>query len=231
MNNPRRFQLDESLLNRARQVLRHRRRLFWILGGACSGKSTLSAYLSKKKGISSYDMDAHIFGEYMPRYSRRDHPASREWFDQPNPLEWILSLSWEEFDSLNAATNIEYLDLFAQDIFQMDADRSLIVDGGIAHPALLARVLDPTQLVCLKRTASENRRAWEMDENRAEMKRSVLALPDGEAAWRKFLCFDQCLTETLLRECEESHIRIVALDSTVPVPEIAGLVLRYWRLS
>ncbi|MGE5261892.1 MAG: AAA family ATPase [Acidobacteriota bacterium] len=231
MNTPRQFPIDEHLLNRARQVLCRRRQIFWILGGACSGKTTLSAHLSKKKGISVYDMDAHIFSEYMPRYSRRDHPASRAWFDQPNPLEWILSLSWEEFDALNAATNIEYLDLFAQDICQMDADRTLIVDGGIAHPALLARVLDPTQLVCLKRDASENQRSWEVDENRADMKQSVLALPDGETAWRKFLCFDQCLTETLLKECQETLIKIVAVDSTVPFSEIADLVLRYWRLS
>lgn len=231
MNTPRRFPIDGPLLNRARQALCHRRRLFWILGGACSGKTTLSAYLTKKKGISGYDMDAHIFGEYMPRYSRLDHPVSREWFDQPNALEWILSLSWEEFDSLNAATNVEYLDLFAQDVCQMDADRVLIVDGGIAHPALLAQVLDHAQLVCLTRTASDSRRAWETDENRAEMKQSVLALPDGEAAWRKFLYFDQCLTETLLRECQENHIKMVKFDPTVPVAEIASLVLRHWHLA
>lgn len=212
-------------------MLCRRRQIFWILGGACSGKTTLGAHLSKKKGISVYDMDAHIFGKYMPRYSRQNHPASREWFDQPNSLQWILSLSWEEFDALNAATNVEYLHLFSQDVCQMDADLSLIVDGGIAHPALLAQVLDPAQLVCLKRTASENLRAWETDENRADMKQSILALPDGETAWRKFLHFDQCLTETLLRECRENHIKIVGLDPGTLVSELASLVLRYWHLS
>ncbi len=236
VNTLKRFPVNSSLLERARAVLCNRPRLYWVLGGACSGKSTLCAYLAKEKGIPIYDMDAHIFGDYAPRYTLQDHPASREWFDQPNPLEWALSLSWQEFDALNAATNVESLDLFAKDVGEMDPDQALVVDGGMAHPALVAQALNPSQLLCLARNPADarrgqgSRRAWETDPARADMKRSVLALPGGEEAWDKFLRFDQCLTETLLDECRQNGIRIVEFQSVACIDQVAAIILPHWQL-
>ena len=37
------------------------------------------------------------------------------WFTAANPLHWMLSLPWAEFDALYRAANAETLDLLADD--------------------------------------------------------------------------------------------------------------------
>ena len=59
------------------------------------------------------------------------------------------------------------------------------------------------------------------------MKAEVLALPDGETLWQRFLDYDRRLTETLGRESRACGIQIVAWgkDDTV-----TGLSMRTLNL-
>jgi shikimate kinase len=43
--------------------------LYWILGGAGSGKTSICQHLSTQFGLPVYDMDAHIYGTYHSRFS------------------------------------------------------------------------------------------------------------------------------------------------------------------
>ncbi len=59
------FAVNETFLAKARNVLASRRNLYWVVGGSCSGKSTLCCNLSAAYGVPVYDMDAQIFGGYQ----------------------------------------------------------------------------------------------------------------------------------------------------------------------
>ncbi len=135
------FIVNEAFLAKARTVLADRRRVYWIVGGSCSGKSTLCRNLSAAYDIPVYDMDAQIFGGYQGRYTPERHPASLAWFGADDPLAWALALSLDDWYHLNRATHAEYLDLLADDLLAGDPSGALLIDGGITNPALLAQVM------------------------------------------------------------------------------------------
>src|SRR5512139_217497 len=110
------FTIDHQLLTQARASLSERKRLYWIVGGAGSGKTSVCQFLSTQFGLLVYDMDAHIYGDYHGRFTEERHPVNWAWSTAENGLAWLLDMSWEEFDGFNQAALPEYLDLLASDL-------------------------------------------------------------------------------------------------------------------
>jgi len=103
------FSADPSLLEKARSALSARADLYCVIGGACTGKSTVCRALAEATEMALIDMDQRIYGGFS--FDPARHPAVSAWFSADNPLAWMLSQSWPDFDALNRATNAEYLDL------------------------------------------------------------------------------------------------------------------------
>jgi hypothetical protein len=224
------FQPNKQLLLRAGQLLARFDQIYWVLGGAASGKSTVCRAIADQTDTAVYDMDAHIFGKYMGRYDEKRHPASLAWFTAVSPLAWILSLSPTEFDSLNRAANVEYLDLLAGDLRQNQPNGPLLVDGGLTHPALLAQVLPVERIVCLVVDTAVSHHAWNHDPDRAEMKQSILKLPDSAAAWQKFLVFDDQINQTMKAESQSAGIKILQRDSNTSLTEMVHKICAHFRI-
>jgi hypothetical protein len=58
------------------------------------------------------------------------------------------------------------------------------------------------------------------------MKAAVGALPNPEAAWRKFLEFDQRINATILKECLENEIPVCLRNEGESIEEVAGGISR-----
>jgi len=212
-----RFQVNRALVKRARDALSPHKRLFWVIGGAGSGKTTTCRVLSASYTMPVYDMDARIYGTYHSRFARERHPVNWEWSTSGNGLAWLLALTWDSFECFNRAALPEYLDLLAEDIGSGDADGGLMVDGGISNPALLAQMVPVGQVVCLARPECAGASVWEGSGERREMKEAILRLAEPEQAWRQFLAFDEKITQAILKECQDSGIPICRrADGTTP---------------
>jgi hypothetical protein len=217
------FPLNEDLIARARAVLAPRRDIYWIIGASCAGKSTVCRRLACETDIALYDMDEHIYGSYMSRYSQERHPACRTWFSAPSPLAWALSQSPREFDALNRAVEAECLDLFADDVATV-CQYPLLVDGGITHPSVLASVTSPERIFCIETTAAERVGRWETSDDRAEMKGWILALQDPEAMWQRFLHFDEMIAQTIAAECRAAGIRTCLRNDGTSVEALVNAI-------
>ena len=220
-----RFSVNHALLAQAHEKLSGRR-LFWIVGGAGSGKTTLCQALSLRLALPVYDMDAHIYGSYHGRLSPTRHPVNTAWSAAPDGLAWLLRLSWDQFDSFNRAALPEYLDLLCDDLDEADPSDAMLVDGGLCNPGLLAQVLPACQIACLAAPELSSATIWEQSAERAAMKEVISQLPNPEASWRTFLEFDTRITQTILSECRESGITIYRRDEATSVEELAGHVGR-----
>jgi hypothetical protein len=214
---PMRFQINRALVKRAQEALSPHKRLFWVIGGAGSGKTTICRVLSASYTMPVYDMDAHIYGTYHSRFTRERHPVNWERSTSGNGLAWLLALTWDSFECFNRAALPEYLDLLAEDIGPGDADSGLIVDGGISSPALLAQMVPVGQVVCLARPECAGASIWEGGGERRGMKEAILRLAEPEQAWRQFLALDEKTTGAILKECQESGIAVCRrADGTTP---------------
>lgn len=215
------FATDSNLLNSARVILGKRRHFLWLIGGSGSGKTTLSRAIAARTGMALYDVDEAFFSRYTVDPER--HPATTAWFTAENSLGWMLSLPWEEFNALYRAVNAETLDLLAGELAGRP-DEPLVIDGGITHPSVLARVIPVDQIVCLERAETDRAQEWEVAPARAAMKAGVLALPDGPAMWRRFLEYDRQLTGTIGRESRECGVQVLAWDKTADVEDLVKTV-------
>lgn len=220
------YSINETLLAQSHTVLSGRRGLFWILGGAGSGKTTLCRHLSKRFDIPIYDMDAQIYGAYHSRFTQERHPINYRWSSAQNGLAWLLQMSWDEFDAFHRAALPEYLDLLAEDLRAQDFDAGLLIDGGIWHPALLAKAIPTPQIVCLAAPWLSSAQIWEANAERRAMQEFVHQLPEPEKAWHTFLEFDCRITGTLLRECRENDIAIHVRTANESVDESCATVAR-----
>ena len=212
------FDVDTKLLERAAAVLHGRKALTWLIGGSGSGKTTLSRAVAARTGIPVYDMDKAFFGRF--RFDPSRHPATTAWFAAENPLGWMLSLPWPEFDALYRASNAEMLDLLAAEL-DGRPEEPLLIDGDVTHPSVLVHAIPTARILCLERAEAERAREWETAAGRAEMKAAVLALPDGAAMWSRFLDYDCRMTETIGRESREWGVRLMAWDGTVDQDTVA----------
>lgn len=220
------FEVDRSLVLEAARRLESARGLRWVIGGACSGKSSICRTVSRWTGVPVYDMDEQVYGRYLSRYSACRHPASTAWLKRSDGLAWVLSLPWEAFDALNRATNAEFLDLMSRDVSERFGDRPVLVDGGITHPSVLVAAIDPARIACLTVATSESRRIWEEDEARAEMRRAVERLPGGTGRWATFLAFDARMSTTIDREAREHGVAVIERSEGMSVEELSRTVMR-----
>jgi len=224
-----RFTINRALLAQARERLGSRPGLYWVVGGAGSGKTTVCRALAARLGIALYDMDAHIYGEYHQRFSPQKHPVNTAWATASNGLAWLLEMSWDEFDRFNRAALPEYLDLLSKDLAATEPNARVLIDGGISNPALLAQAIPAQRIACLAAPGQSGVQVWEEDEERKGMREAVYQLPNPEEAWGKFLEFDRRLTQTILDECRESGIPVYVRDEGTSVDELAERVVRGWE--
>jgi hypothetical protein len=200
------FRVDERLLAECRSAMADDPRVFWLVGGAGSGKSTIARAMHEDLGIGIFDMDARIYGSYHARFSPARHPASSAWSAAPDGLSWLLEMTWEEFDAFSRASLPEYLDLFVADLAAIDAASPIIVDGGVWTPALLARVVPSARILHLRGPYTDSLALWDQPGERSGMRDAILALPSGQERWSRFLDFGRRITHTIAVESEGTGI-------------------------
>lgn len=221
MNNPTHFSIDKHLLADARASLSKREKLYWIVGGAGAGKTTICRAISAQNNIELYDMDAHIYGAYHGRFSPQKHPVNYAWSTAGSGLQWLLDMTWEEFNNFNQAAIAEYLNLLAEDLDLIPANECVLVDGGICNPAQIAKVIPTHQIVCLAVSERPSAEIWEANDERLAMKDAIFQLPDPEQLWRKFLEFDSQITRTILAESYENNIPVCTRRDQETIEEFA----------
>jgi hypothetical protein len=217
------FPINTALIVQAGKVLSRRERLFWIIGGAGSGKTSVCSIISALHSLPVYDMDAHIYGTYHNRFSPDRHPVNTAWSTSENGLAWLLSMPWDEFNNFNQAALPEYLDLLAGDLAETPPDSPLLIDGGITNPAMLTKVLPLHQIICLAVKPGVN--VWEGVDRQA-MKEAIFQLPEPERAWHRFLEFNNQINRTIEAECRENNIKICQPRLSASVEDLAKDVAR-----
>lgn len=227
------FTLNYPVLSLCRATLWATNNVYWLVGGAGSGKTTISQALGARYHLPVYDMDAHIYGSYHTRFTAERHPVNWAWAAAPQGLAWLLAMTWEEFHQFNRAALVEYLDLLCEDLRASPPEAGLVVDGGICNPGVLTHALPPSRVVCLANPGVSSVALWEGTAERRAMKDMVyaLGLPQPAEAWQKFLDFDHAINTTLLEECQQSGVTVLTRGANELVAELTTRVAQTLGLA
>jgi hypothetical protein len=192
---------------------------FWILGGACAGKSTAARALAAEVGAEVVDVDGRLYGSYFPQYNPKSTPALHTQFYHPNSLDWALSLSWDAYNAHTRQADQELLTLLFAELNTLPAALR-IVDGGFSHPLVLSPPLPAAQIVCLTIPDALRVRIWEEAPDRQEMRDWISALPHPAEKWRTFLEFDKQIDRQLQDEAAQAGIPIIHRTEETPLPAL-----------
>ena len=223
--------MDCNLEAITREILATRPRLYFLIGGSCTGKTTLTQAFATQQGLPVIDMDAHIYGDYHARFTAEAHPSNYAWSKAENGLAWLLAKSWPEFDQFNAESNAEYLTLLAEDLLAYDPQKPLLVDGGFSKPGVLAQFVPVAQIICLALPQGVSGRIWDTATERRPMKEMVQQLAYPPDAWDRFLAFDAQISQTMVAESEQQGIRVLTRVESSTVAELVEQIADYWGIA
>jgi len=111
---------------------------------------------------------------------------------------------------------------YLTDIQKIDENQAILVDGGITNPAILAKVMDPHKICCIKICDNLCIRIWEDDEERQPMKKMIFQLPSPKDKWSKFLNTNILMNQQIEAECKENDIRIFFRQDETTVDEMVN---------
>jgi len=159
-------------------ILRHYlRNTYFITGGLCGGKTTISTYLAQKYGVALYNWDEK-YSEHKaisdPVYQPEMHRHYDDWeayFSRP-PSEWAASLE----RSIREHVLIAIVDLIHQ-----ASDEIMIVDGVFPYE-ILERISVPERCVFLYATMEVIRRDNFRREDKQDMLACIMRLNNPEQA-------------------------------------------------
>jgi hypothetical protein len=225
MRDEERFPLDASLLARARTALGPRRRTWFVVGGAGTGKTTVCAEIGRRAGIPVLDMDARMYGSWHGSFDPLRHPASHAWSAAPDPLAWQLGLDPEGFLAFHAATTAEALDLLVDQFGAIEPGAPVLVDGGFGRPVVLAAAVPPARIACLSLPARLRERVWTEAEERRGFLDAVAAVPTVADPVAAFLALGARLDEEMARDATRAGIAILERDEGTTVATLAARVV------
>ena len=133
-------------------------------------------------------------------------------------------MSWETVNNFNQAALPEYLDLLSEDIASIDPNHSILIDGGISNPALLAQAIPAKQIICLTNPGQSSQEIWEGSPERLAMKDFIFQLPHPEQAWQTFLEFDANITQTMQEESQQQGITVCSRSESESVAKFSQRV-------
>ncbi|BCG57178.1 hypothetical protein [Paenibacillus sp. URB8-2] len=127
-----------------RLLRRYLDHVYWICGGPCGGKSTMTEMVSSKWGMTLYSSDDHTF-EYQKKANPQDHPAILRHFVD---WEWyFLGRGNDRGQWLNSVFE-ESVEFIILDLLQMGKDKPIVVDT-FMEPEFLKAIADHNQIVYL----------------------------------------------------------------------------------
>ena len=113
-----------------KEKLKH---VYWLTGGPCSGKTTMTKALYQSYGFKQLDLLFSVYRDYFddPKYDPMKIPYSgMDW-------EWYFNRPLDEYIEWMLVTCRRVLDFFLIDLLAESSDKPIVIDCGVEVEYLL----------------------------------------------------------------------------------------------
>jgi len=202
------------------------KKVFWLGGSPCSGKSSISEILAGR-----FDLDVYHVDEAFETHRQGLNPAQ-----QPNLSKWLAS-SWNErwmqpVDRLvedAIACYREHFALIVDDIAGRPDGKSLLVEGTALLPREVAGILpNPSQAIWIVPTSSFQREHYSKREG---ARRIVEQCDESEVAFQNWMERDIRFAESIEAEVLTLDLQLLKIDGSRTIAENAEEVAGHFQLG
>jgi 2-phosphoglycerate kinase len=201
------------------------KRVFWLGGSPCSGKSSISEVLARRFDLDIYHVD-EAFETHRQRFSPGQQPALSKWLNSSWNDRWMQPL-----DSLVEEVIDCYREHFAfivDEIGERLGEKPLLVEGTALLPREVAnRLRQNSHAIWVIPTASFQREHY----SKREWARTIVEQCDApEVAFGNWMERDIRFAEWIEAETETLGLPLLKIDGSRTIAESAEEVARCFRL-
>jgi hypothetical protein len=191
--------------------------VLWLGGPPCSGKTSISLLLAGRHDLRSYNSDLHAW-EHHDRAVERGWTAGTFWEAATPDQRWLADP--EEIVRQTLDANAERCRLMLEDIEALPDSPLVVAEGTPLLPWLVAdRVAGPDHAVWLVPTP-DFQRARLLERPSVEFDRTS----DPEQALENRIARELAVGALIESEARERGFRVIGVDGSLGLEEIAGLV-------
>ena len=151
----------------------HLSHVYWVSGTCCGGKSTMTARLAAKHGMTTYYTD-DLFQQHKAIATPAKQPAMLRHFID---FEWFFNRPVPEYSRWLMDAAAEEMGMVVADLLRAPNDKPIVVDTHCC-PDLLRRIAAPNHVVFLVAQPERCRREYFNREDKQDMYRCIQRMSD-----------------------------------------------------
>lgn len=200
-------------------------RVLWLGGSPCAGKSSVSSILAERHGLAVYHVDEHT--EAHVERAGPDHPTLARLGRRSGDALWMRPLPEQIADEHEFCR--EEFSLALEDIAALPGGGPLLAEGTSLLPGSVAALgVPPARAIWLVPAPAFQREHYA---RRPWVKDVLRGCADPERAFENWMARDVAFGARVAEEASGLGYRVVVVDGSSPLPEVAGLVERHLGLG
>ncbi|HEX9018359.1 MAG TPA: hypothetical protein VF806_04200 [Anaerolineaceae bacterium] len=202
------------------------RRVYWLGGAPCSGKSSIASDLVKAYGLTPFSCD-DAFYRHAKTVTAAEQPVfTRIIRYSPDEL-WMRPVEQQTTEEIEVYR--EEFPLIVADLLALKGNGPILAEGAALLPELVMPLLkDPRQAIWVVPTSKFHhtyyrQRAWARD--------VVSPCADPEQAFQNWMERDICFARYVCQSADTLGGRVLMVDGAQTIAENTALVVNYFNLK
>ena len=203
------------------------RRVYWIGGGSCAGKSTITRRIAAEHGLQAYVTD-DVMADHAKRSTPRECPLLHMFMAMDMDQRWVSRSPEAMLETFHWFRG-EGFNMIIEDILNLPKESGVVVDGFRLLPHLVKPLLaDHSHAVWLIPTPGFREAVLE---SRGGPKSGFLArTSDPQRALCNMLQRDAMFTERINDEAQRLGLNIIEVNPSMTEDDLIARVVRAFGL-
>ena len=201
------------------------KRVFWLGGSPCAGKSSISEILVSRFDVDVYHVD-EAFEIHRQGLNPAQHPTLTKWLESSWNQRWMQPVDCLVEDVISCYR--EHFDLVRQDILARPERKSLLVEGTALLPREVANIMpNRSHAIWIIPTADFQREHYSL---REWARNIVEQCDDPKVAFQNWMERDIRFAEWIEAEVSTLDLQLLRIDGSRTIAENAEEVAAHFQL-
>ncbi len=198
---------------------------YYVGGSPCSGKSTVSEYLTKEYNLTYYKIDDYE-REHMENYNPKEHPIMYKWSQMNWDEIWMRPVDIQVEEEFHFYR--ERFGMILNDIKQFSKEDDIIIEGAALIPELIHKLdVDKNKVIYM---IPSKEFQIEYYSKRDFIKGILSECTKPDKAFQNWMERDHQFGKKIKLKAEELGYKVINVDGNKTIKENIELVSKHFGL-